>query len=82
MTTIRLPDEIEKNIEKIAEFEHKTKSDIIKIALKEYLEKFNNQLSAYELGKDLFGKYGSGETSNSRNYKKIIKGKINDKIIN
>ena len=82
MTTIRLPQEIEKNIENIAKNEHKTKSDIIKIALREYLKQYKNQLSPYELGKDLFGKYNSGFKDNSKNYKQKIKDTIRDKISN
>jgi predicted DNA-binding protein len=81
MTTIRLPSNIEKQLDLIAKYEHKTKSDIIKKALIEYLMKINNNESfAYEIGKDFFGKYGSGESERSMNYKKIIKEKISGKI--
>ena len=57
-----------------------TKSEIIKIALQKYFETYYNDLSPYELGKDVFGKYGSGQSDNSKNYKLKMKEKINAKF--
>lgn len=79
MVTIRLPEDIESQLEALTELEHKTKSEIIKSALSEYLEKHIQGRSAYELGKDLFGKYSSDETDLSINYKEKIKQKLNEK---
>jgi len=36
-------------------------------------------MSSYEIGKNYFGKYGSGNGSLSQNYKKILKRKLNGK---
>jgi len=36
-------------------------------------------MSSYEIGKAYFGKYGSGNGNLSRNYKKILKRKLNGK---
>ena len=79
MVTIRLPDEIESQLQALTEIEHKTKTEIIKSALTEYLEKHMQEKNAYELGKDLFGKYSSSETDLSITYKERIKQKLNEK---
>jgi len=79
LVTIRLPDEIESRLQALTEIEHKTKTEIIKSALTEYLEKHMQEKNAYELGKDLFGKYSSSETDLSITYKERIKQKLNEK---
>ncbi len=79
MTTIRLPVEIEKKLDQVSKAEHESKSSIIKNALKSYLDNYNDNYSAYEIGKSLFGKYGSRNGSLSSNYKKILKGKLREK---
>jgi len=38
-----------------------------------------DNMSSYEIGKNYFGKYGSGNGSLSQNYKKILKRKLNGK---
>ena len=73
MTTIRLPNELERNLNNIAINEHTSKSEIIKIALNNFIREYFNNLTPYDFGKNLFGKYGSDETNNSQNYKKKIK---------
>ena len=42
-------------------------------------EKKNSSLTPYQLGKDLFGKYGSGKSTLSQDYKKILKEKLRGK---
>lgn len=39
----------------------------------------NRKNSPYELGKALFGKYGSGKNNLSKDYKKPLKGKLHEK---
>jgi predicted DNA-binding protein len=80
MTTIRLSDDIETTLNQIAKNEHKSKSEIIKTALQIFIENYYQDQTPYELGKDVFGKYGSGQNNNSSNYKKILRDKINAKI--
>ncbi len=80
MTTIRLPLDLEKNLKKIADNENLSKSEIIKKALENYVSNYYNKISPYELGKNFFGKYGSGESNNSKKYKQKLKDKIGDKI--
>ncbi len=80
MTTIRLSNEIENILKNIAESENISKTEIIKMALLKYIEGYNDNLSPYKLGKDVFGKYGSGKNDISQNYKKKLKEKINAKF--
>lgn len=79
MVSLRLSDEYEKKLEKVAEIEKKSKSEIIKLALKQYFAYYENEKSPYEIGKELFGNYGSGTDKLSTDYKKILKEKLNEK---
>ncbi len=82
MTSIRLPSDVETKLAAIAKSEKTTKSEIIKKALNSYLESCFITSSPYDLGKDLFGKYGSGQSNFSTDYKKILKEKIRAKHSN
>ena len=79
MVSLRLSDDFEKKLERVAEIEKKTKSEIIKLALKQYFTQYDNDKSPYQLGEELFGNYGSGENNLSTNYKKILKEKLSEK---
>lgn len=78
MTTVRLNDDIETKLSMLTEIEKVSKSDVIKKAIAEYYESHYQKHTPYELGADLFGKYGS-EDDLSQNYKSKLKGKLNDK---
>lgn len=80
MTSIRLPQALEDKLEKISQFENTSKSDIIKSALIKYFAEYNIEKTPYDLGKNLFGKYGSGQGNLSKDYKKKLKEKMNDKF--
>jgi len=75
MVSIRLDPEMEKRLAILAKELHMSKSQIIKEALRYYLE----TKSPYELGKDLFGRYASGESDRSVTYKQRLKRKIGEK---
>ena len=78
MTTVRLNDEIRNKISTLIEIEKTTKSEIIKKAIIEYYELHARDMSPFELGKDLFGRYGSDEAL-SENYKMKVKEKLHEK---
>lgn len=80
MLAVRLPEEMERKIEKEARYRQRTKTQVVKEALELYFRKKAQERSAYELGADLFGKYGSGRGDNSVRYKERIKEKIAKKI--
>ncbi|MBN2443959.1 MAG: CopG family transcriptional regulator [Spirochaetales bacterium] len=79
MTTVRLGKKIEQLLEEFSTLKGKSKSELIKEALLEYIEAHFISNNPFEMGKDLFGKYGSGKTDNSITYKRKIKEKINEK---
>ncbi len=79
MFSIRLPKELEKKVEELSEKEQVTKSEIVREALQEYIDKREKTEHPYLLGEDLFGKYGSDSGSRSVEYKEIVRDKIHAK---
>jgi hypothetical protein len=79
VTTVRLGKKIEQLLEEFSTFKGKSKSELIKEALLEYFEAHFISNSPFEIGKDLFGKYGSGKTDNSITYKTKMREKIEKK---
>jgi metal-responsive CopG/Arc/MetJ family transcriptional regulator len=79
MLTVRLPSDLETEIDRLASAEKKTKSDIIKEALRQYVASHRKWRSSYELGQDLFGIVSSGDSSRSKTYKKRVKDKLSEK---
>jgi len=79
MISLRLPKTLETKLNQVSKKEDRTKSDIIKELLEDYLLSYNSPQNAYEMGKEYFGKVKSGRSDGSVNYKKIIKDKIKQK---
>jgi predicted transcriptional regulator len=79
MLALRLPSITEDRLEEICRSENKTKSELLRDAIELYFEAYRKKTSAYELGKEFFGKYGSGVKDNSVNYKRKLKEKWNAK---
>ena len=79
MISLRLSDKTEKQLNEIAENEQSSKSAIIKDALNMYFNDYYRKLTPYDLGKDLFGKYGSNSGNLSVDYKELIKRKLHAK---
>lgn len=79
MVSVRLPKEVEHKLDQLSQQEKRSKSDIIKDALEEYLGKIEKTQQPYILGEDLFGKYGSGSGELSREYKRLVREKIHAK---
>ena len=79
MLSIRLSSDIESKLDRISKAEKMPKSEIIKSALDLYFRKYDEKTSPYELGKDLFGKEGSGQKNTSKDYKTILKEKLRAK---
>lgn len=80
MISVRLSKELEKKIDLLSKQENVTKSDIIKEALNNYFIDYEKKYSPYDLGEELFGKYGSGKSNLSESYKKKVREKINEKM--
>jgi predicted DNA-binding protein len=79
MLSVRLPEELEQEVNRIASAEQRTKTQIIREALTQYVESHRNQRSPYELGTDLFGNHGSGDAEHSSDYKGKLKEKLRAK---
>jgi len=81
MLAVRLPENLEKELNRFSKISRKTKTDIVKEALKLFFESESKkeQRSPYELGQELFGRYGSGKDDLSTTYKQKLKNKLNEK---
>ncbi len=79
MRSVRLPEELEKELESLSSQKNTSKSNIIKEALEEYISKEKKYSNPYETGKPYFGKRGSGEKDLSVTYKSRMKSKIREK---
>ncbi len=79
MISLRLTSDLEEKLNRIAESENISKSEIVKQALVLYFKDYYKKHSPYDLGTDLFGKYGSGKGNLSLEYKNLLKGKLREK---
>ena len=79
MISVRLPEDLEKKLNQLAESENVTKTYLVKEALNKYIAEKEEGKTPYQLGKDLFGKYGSGEGDLSTTYKKRVSDRIHKK---
>ena len=75
MVTLRLDPTLEQNINITAKNLGLSKSELIRKSIQSYLENLEHA-NAWEIGKDLFGKYSSGQGNLSTDRKKIVKNKI------
>lgn len=76
MLNLKLPEELERKLEILSEREGATKTELAIEALEEYL---GEELTPYQLGVDLFGQAGTGESDSSVNYKQKVAVKIEEK---
>ena len=79
MFSIRLDDELEQKIQTMAAKTNVSKSEIVREALTEYFESREAEEMPFEMGQDLFGRFGSGERDLSITYKNRIKEKLNER---
>jgi hypothetical protein len=71
--TIRLPEKLEAELRARLDAEDLGLSDFVREAIAEKLDREAvGRPSAYELGKNVFGKYGSGRNDLSTNRKAIL----------
>jgi len=77
--TVRLPDHLERELVRLAAEEGTTKTQIVRRALERYMAARREQRSSFELGEELFGRYGSGERTLSTSYKERVREKLRAK---
>lgn len=80
MLTVRLSPSIQNDLDALSERKQLTKSDIVKIALEQYIARENAD-NPYELGKDLFGQVGRLDIAADPKeiYNQSISSKIREK---
>jgi len=71
MLTIRLDKDMEKDIDSLAKLANKTKSELVRECLAEYITNYEKP-SAWELGEGIFGKHASGEGNLSKDRKQLL----------
>jgi predicted DNA-binding protein len=59
--SLRLDDQMAGRLEELARRKGISKSELVRQCLTEYLVSHQHQVSPWELGKDLFGRVGSGQ---------------------
>lgn len=79
MISLRLPEDLEVKINALARAEGRSRSEIVKESIAEYIERHGARLSPYELGKDLFGKAGSGKGDLAANRKTYLQDALKAK---
>ena len=79
MASIRLTQEQEEKLDAVCAAERTSRSEIIKQALDRFLADYEDSLSPFARGRDLFGKYGSGRDDLSRTYRRRLKDKLREK---
>jgi Arc/MetJ-type ribon-helix-helix transcriptional regulator len=79
MKSVRLPKELEEQLDALSSKVDKSHSVIIREALVEYIAKEKSHSKPFEIGQSYFGKHGSGDGDRSVIYKSRIKEKIRDK---
>lgn len=77
--SLRLNSELERIIEKFAESEGKTKSELIRNLIIDFVKKKSVKKTPWEVGKNLFGKEGSSLGNLSIDRKRILKDKLHVK---
>ena len=81
MLAVRLPEELENRLNSYTQKTDKTKTEIVKDALRLFFQTQEREesLTPYELGKEFFGRYESQSGDLSVNYKEKLKGKLREK---
>lgn len=79
-TSIRFSDELTQRLEQCARRERVSKSEMVRRCVEAYLQQLRSPADiAWEEGKDIFGKYGSGRSDISINADKIVRERFDAK---
>jgi predicted transcriptional regulator len=75
--TVRLDAETKRALTRAAKKQGVSNSELIRQCLHDYLDQTGDARLAWELGKDVFGKYNSDRGDLAQNAKRIVREKIN-----
>ena len=73
--TVRFDAETERALTRAAKDQGLSKSELIRQSVRDYLDRTGDSRLAWELGKDVFGKFGSGRSDLSTKHEEIIREK-------
>ncbi len=74
--SLRLPPDLERKLDSFAKAEGKSRTEVVKESILEYIKNRGNVKTPYELGLDLLGKYDSGQTDLAQNRKNYLRKRI------
>ena len=77
--SVRLDPESTAKLDALARQTGRSKSDLLRDCLRQYLEKYANQPTPYELGKHLFGRVASGQPDLAEQHSRLIKEKLRER---
>jgi len=77
--SLRLNSAIDRQLAKIAEAEGTSKSDLVRLLISDFVNKKSKHSTPWELGKNVFGRYGSGKGNLSSDRKLILMEKLRAK---
>jgi hypothetical protein len=79
MIHIFLSQEDENQLGQIARASHQSKEQLAESILRQYLDEQSAETRPFELGRDLFGKFGSADGSLSTAGSRVLKDKLSRK---
>jgi hypothetical protein len=79
MVSLRLPAELENQVKMLSKSKHCSITEIFKVAVTEYLAKFEGTHSPYQVGKHLFGKHRLCKPTLSENTKSEYSRRLHEK---
>jgi len=77
--SLRLEKELAKRLETAASARGVSKSELVRQCVQRYLDEDEQAPSAWEMGRHLFGKHGSGRSDLSENCEEILREKFGAK---
>jgi hypothetical protein len=78
MLTVRLDNELEIEIKNVAKNMHISKSELVRKSVVEFIKQVDKP-SPWQLGKEVFGKYASDNSTLAEDRKKLVRAKISAK---
>lgn len=79
MLNVRLDEKTETQLQSLSQKKGVSKSALVKEALELFLKSENAEMSAYDLGEDLFGVDGAEDPEASQKFKPKLKDKLDAK---
>ena len=67
MLSVRVDDTLEHQLDRVARIQGISRSEVVRRSIEAYVGKYQRP-SPWEIGKDLFGRYGSGSSKQKRRH--------------